>query len=178
MSEVRREEIGSYISSVTKAGHHVTEQSTNHARRKFPHSFIGISRHSSETSRSKIRGSSWSQKWNHPCRQYMLYCITGVGEQFLRRTTLKTLLLPVAPYITFVYFSYNLLFKIRDTSASGRFWDFRKKNETHVALRANLSGHVGAADLVEVSKDTASLLVRTRKKIFCLGGADFWWVTL
>ena len=49
----------------------------------------------------------------------------------------------------------------------------KKKPETHVALRANLSGHVGAADLVEVSKDTASLLVRTRKKIFCLGGADF-----
>jgi len=31
--------------------------------------------------------------------------------------------------------------------------------------------------LVEVSKDTASLLVYTRKKIFCFGGAGFLWVT-
>jgi len=45
-----------------------------------------------------------------------------------------------------------------------------------VALRGNISA-VWVTDLVEVSKDAASLLVCTRKKIFCLGGAGFLWVT-
>jgi len=41
----------------------------------------------------------------------------------------------------------------------------------HVALRGNISAPVRATDLVEASKDAASLLVCTRKKIFCLGNA-------
>jgi len=44
----------------------------------------------------------------------------------------------------------------------------------HVALRGNISAPVRVTDLVEVSKDVASLLVYTRKKIFCLGGTGFW----
>jgi len=44
----------------------------------------------------------------------------------------------------------------------------KKNTETHVALHGNFSGHVSTTDLVEVSKDTASLLVCTRKKIFWL----------
>jgi len=43
----------------------------------------------------------------------------------------------------------------------------------HVALRGNISGPVCSRDLVKVSKDAASLLVCTQKKIFCLGGAGF-----
>jgi len=54
---------------------------------------------------------------------------------------------------------------------------FEKNTETHVALRGNYSAPVWVTDLVKASKDTASLLVCTRKKIFCLGGADFLWVT-
>jgi len=50
---------------------------------------------------------------------------------------------------------------------------FEKNTETHVALRGNYSAPVWVTDLVKASKDTASLLVCTRKKIFCLGGADF-----
>jgi len=46
-----------------------------------------------------------------------------------------------------------------------------------MALRKNFSGPVRVTDLVEVSKDAASLLVCTRKKIFWLGVADFLWVT-
>jgi len=42
-----------------------------------------------------------------------------------------------------------------------------------VALRGNFSGPVCSTDLVKVSKNAASLLVCTRKKIFCLGGAGF-----
>jgi len=38
-----------------------------------------------------------------------------------------------------------------------------------VALRGNISALVRVTDVVEVSKDTASLLVCTRKKIFLLG---------
>jgi len=42
------------------------------------------------------------------------------------------------------------------------FGDFGKKNtEAHVALCENFSGPVSATDLVEVSKDVASLLVCT-----------------
>jgi len=51
--------------------------------------------------------------------------------------------------------------------------DFRKKNiETHVALHGNYSALVQVTDLVEVSKDAASLLVCTQK-IFWLGGCGF-----
>jgi len=49
----------------------------------------------------------------------------------------------------------------------------RKNSETHVALHGNFSGPVSAADLVKGSKDEASFLVCTWKKIFCLGGAVF-----
>jgi len=38
-----------------------------------------------------------------------------------------------------------------------------------VALHGNISAPVRVTDLVEASKDTASLLVCTRKKIFCVG---------
>jgi len=46
-----------------------------------------------------------------------------------------------------------------------------------MALRGNISAPVQVADLVEVSKDTASLVVCTREKNFWLGGAGFLWVT-
>jgi len=42
-----------------------------------------------------------------------------------------------------------------------------------VALRRNFSGPVCSTDPVKVSKDTASLLVRTRKKFFAWGLRDF-----
>jgi len=42
----------------------------------------------------------------------------------------------------------------------------------HVALCGNISTPVQVTDLVEASKDTASLLVCTRKK-FLLGGCGF-----
>jgi len=42
----------------------------------------------------------------------------------------------------------------------------------HVALHGNISAPVQVTDLVEASKDAASLLVRTRKK-FLLGGCRF-----
>jgi len=47
----------------------------------------------------------------------------------------------------------------------------------HVGLRGNSSGPVCSTDPVKVSKDTASLLVYTRKRCFCLGDAGFLWVT-
>jgi len=54
------------------------------------------------------------------------------------------------------------------------FGDFRVKNtEMHVALCENFSSPVSATDLVKVSKDAASLVACTRKRIFWLGGADF-----
>jgi len=46
---------------------------------------------------------------------------------------------------------------------------FEKNTETHVALRGNFSRSVSAMDLVEASKDAASLLVCTRRKIFAWG---------
>jgi len=47
---------------------------------------------------------------------------------------------------------------------------FGKKNaSTHVALCGNISVPVRVTDLVEASKDAASLLVCTRKKIFAWG---------
>jgi len=42
-----------------------------------------------------------------------------------------------------------------------------------MALRGNISAPVQVTDLVEVSKDTASLVVCTWKKFFCLEGAFF-----
>jgi len=42
-----------------------------------------------------------------------------------------------------------------------------------MALRGNFSGSVSATDLVEASKDAASLLVCTRKKFFWLGKRIF-----
>jgi len=42
-----------------------------------------------------------------------------------------------------------------------------------VALHGNISVPVWVTDLVEMSKDTASLVVCTRKKFFCLGDAGF-----
>ena len=56
-----------------------------------------------------------------------------------------------------------------NTLASARIRGFSKKNaKTHVALHGNFSGPVYSTDQVKVSKDTASLLVWTWKKIFCL----------
>jgi len=54
------------------------------------------------------------------------------------------------------------------------FGDFRKKNNasTHVALRRNISD-VRVTNLVEASKDVASLLTCTRKKFFCLEDVFF-----
>jgi len=42
-----------------------------------------------------------------------------------------------------------------------------------MVLRWNMSGPISSTDLVRSSKDSASLVVCTRKKIFWLGGADF-----
>jgi len=52
-----------------------------------------------------------------------------------------------------------------------------KTTGLHVALCGNFSGLVSATDLVKSAKDSASLVVCTRKKIFWLGVADFLWVT-
>jgi len=49
----------------------------------------------------------------------------------------------------------------------------KKTADSHVALRGNISALVRVTDLVEASKDTASLVVCTRKKFFWLGGAGF-----
>jgi len=58
--------------------------------------------------------------------------------------------------------------------APGLIQAVRKKTAgSHVALRGNIFAPVRVTDLVEVSKDAASLIVCTRKKIFCLGGAVF-----
>jgi len=46
---------------------------------------------------------------------------------------------------------------------------FEKNTKTHVALRGNFSCSVSATDLVEASKDVASLLICTRKKFFAWG---------
>jgi len=43
----------------------------------------------------------------------------------------------------------------------------------HVALRGNISAPARITDLVEASKDTASLLVSTRKKNFAWGCGFF-----
>jgi len=43
-----------------------------------------------------------------------------------------------------------------------------------MAFRGNISAPVQITDLVEASNDAASLVVCTRKKFFCLGGAVFY----
>jgi len=45
----------------------------------------------------------------------------------------------------------------------------KKTAGSHVALHGNYSAPVSVTDLVEVSKDAASLVVCTRQKIFLLG---------
>jgi len=57
------------------------------------------------------------------------------------------------------------------TLVSGHFWRFsiKKNTEMHVTLRRNFSCSVSATDLVETSKDAASLLDCTWKKTFWLG---------
>ena len=53
---------------------------------------------------------------------------------------------------------------------SAKKGDFRKKNsETHMALHGNYSALVRVTDLVEVSKDAASLLECIGKKFFAWG---------
>jgi len=57
-----------------------------------------------------------------------------------------------------------------NTLTSGLIQAVRKKAAgSHVALRENISAPMWATDLVEVSKDMASLVVCTRKKIFRWG---------
>jgi len=61
-----------------------------------------------------------------------------------------------------------------NTLASGHFLGFpRKITETHVALRRNFSGPVSTTVPVKVSKDTASQVPCTRKKIFDWGCGFF-----
>jgi len=61
--------------------------------------------------------------------------------------------------------------------ASGLIQAVRIKTAgSHMALRQKISAPVSIMDLVEVSKDTASLVVCTRKIIFWLGDAVFLWV--
>jgi len=43
-----------------------------------------------------------------------------------------------------------------------------------MASHGNFSGSACSTDPVKVSKDAASLLVCTRKKIFCLGAGILW----
>jgi len=61
---------------------------------------------------------------------------------------------------------------------SGLIQAVRKKTAgSHVALHGNISAPVRVTDLVEVSKDAASLLVCTWKKHFLLGCVGSLWVT-
>jgi len=53
----------------------------------------------------------------------------------------------------------------------------KKTADSHVALHGNISAPVRVTDLVKASKDVASLVVCTRKKSVCLGGAGFLSVT-
>jgi len=56
-----------------------------------------------------------------------------------------------------------------NTSTSGLIQAVRKKTAgSHVVLCGNVSAPVQVTDLVEVSKEVASLLVSTSKKIFLL----------
>jgi len=62
------------------------------------------------------------------------------------------------------YFSFQTI----KTSSPGLIQVVRKKTAgSHMTLRGNISVPVWITDLVEVSKDTASLVDCTRKKIFC-----------
>jgi len=57
---------------------------------------------------------------------------------------------------------------------SGLIQAVRKKTAgSHVALRGNISAPVRVTDLVEVSKDAASLVVCTQKKFFAWGSGFF-----
>ena len=61
-----------------------------------------------------------------------------------------------------------------NTLASGHFRGFLRKNtETHMTLQRNFSGPVSATDPVKGSKDVASLVACTQKKIFLGGGCRF-----
>jgi len=53
----------------------------------------------------------------------------------------------------------------------------KKTAGSHVSLHGNISAPVQVTDLVEVSKDAASLVVCIRKKFFWSGSVDFLWVT-
>jgi len=48
-----------------------------------------------------------------------------------------------------------------------------KTARLHVAFHGNFSGPINITDLVKSSKDSASLVVCTRKKIFWLVVVDF-----
>jgi len=80
-------------------------------------------------------------------------------------------------------FAFNYLLKccllpFLNNLAPEWFRGFSEKNAwKHVALHGNFFGPVCSTDLVKVSKDATSLLVCTRKKLFCLGSAVFLWVT-
>jgi len=111
----------------------------------------------------------WQTPWpfkkrGNECRRCFLKTASQVVSHFLKKD-----------FQTF-HCSYSQTQKIQNmnyfnTSASGRNWEFwGKSTETHVAVRWNFSGPVSATDLVKVSKDAASLLVCTKKKLFCLGG--------
>ena len=61
-----------------------------------------------------------------------------------------------------------------NTLMSGLIQAVRKKTaDSHVALRGNISVPVRVTDLVEVSKDAASLVVCTEKKFFAWGCGFF-----
>jgi len=57
-----------------------------------------------------------------------------------------------------------------NTLTSWLIQSVRKKTAgSHVVLRGNISAPLGVTDLVEMSKDAASLVVCIRQKFFCLG---------
>ena len=61
-----------------------------------------------------------------------------------------------------------------NTFAAGLIQAVRAKTAgSHVALHGNFSGLVSTTNLVKVSKDSASLVVCTREKIFGWGLQDF-----
>jgi len=64
--------------------------------------------------------------------------------------------------------------KILTLRRPASFEDSRAKTTgSHVALLTHNSGGESGRELFKGSKDVASLLVCTHKKIFWLGGADF-----
>jgi len=59
-----------------------------------------------------------------------------------------------------------------NTLTSGLIQAVRKKTAgSHVALHGNISAPVRVTDLLEVSKDAASLVLCTQKNFFSLGSA-------